>query len=279
MLSSVYSGKNTTMETFKIQLMWVYCAELCIVQWYNLHNCPFSGWTSIPMQIWRRPLYPCTWGVPTGEVVTEGKDVITEIESSDTLDSCDREDTKHDMIMTINIYQAKWSQVVCPTTNNSPGLGCGKGGSEMKNGGLVTQDSCYNLFKAFLSSPQIWWLVCAGREQLTWIIVVCLERRHQSVVMTAKENTMTIQSWYFINTASGRSRPEIGVVHFVKTGYLVPAASHTLAWSMLAITRWLEVSPQGAAGSIWSFHEETQKENVWCSWQKARRGPAYLWVI
>ena len=51
-------------------------------------------------------------GVPTGEDVTEGKDVITEIESSDTLDSCDREDTKHDMIMTINIYQAKslkWS--------------------------------------------------------------------------------------------------------------------------------------------------------------------------
>ena len=43
--------------------------------------------------------------------MTEGKDVITEIESSDTLDSCDREDTKHDMIMTINIYQAglKWS--------------------------------------------------------------------------------------------------------------------------------------------------------------------------
>ena len=39
--------------------------------------------------------------------MTEGKDVITEIESSDTLDSCDREDTKHDMIMTINIYPAK----------------------------------------------------------------------------------------------------------------------------------------------------------------------------
>ena len=58
--------------------------------------------------------------------MTEGKDVITEIESSDTLDSCDREDTKHDMIMTINIYQAKWSQVVCPTTNNSQVWSVGK---------------------------------------------------------------------------------------------------------------------------------------------------------
>ena len=34
-----------------------------------------------------------------------------------------------------------------------------------------------------------------------------------------QENTMTIKSWYFIKTVCSRSRPEIGLVHFVKTGY------------------------------------------------------------
>ena len=46
-------------------------------------------------------------GVPTGEHVTEGKDFITKIESSDTPDTRDRRDTQHDTIMTINIYHAE----------------------------------------------------------------------------------------------------------------------------------------------------------------------------